>query len=60
MVDTFAGTLSIASQDAYALVDTGATRSCMSEEYRSACALPVEVLANVEMCVSMPLGPGSL
>ena len=32
----------------------------MSEEYRSACALHVEVLSNVEMCVSMPLGPRSL
>ena len=59
-VDTFAGTLSIASQDAYTLIDTGATHSCMSEEYRSACALPVEVLSGVEMCISTPLGPGSL
>ena len=47
-VNNFAGTLSIASQDAYTLIDTRATHSCMSEEYKSACTLPVEILTNVE------------
>ena len=60
IVDTFAGMLSIASQDAYTLIDTGATHSCMSEEYGSECALLVEVWSDVEMCVSTPLGPGVL
>ena len=59
-VDTFIGTLSIASQDAYALIDTRPTHSCMSEEYKSACTLPLEVLLDVEMCVSSPLELGTL
>ena len=33
-IDTFASTFSIASLSAYALVDTGAAHSCMSEERR--------------------------
>ena len=59
-VETFAGTLSIASQLAYTLVDTGATHSCMSEDYRSFCDLPVEIVPDSVMCVSTPLGPSSL
>ena len=38
----------------------GATHICVSEEYRRACAFHVEVLSDVKMCVSTPLGPGSL
>ena len=58
-VDTFAGTLLIASHPACALVDTGATHTCMSEEYMSACGLKPEVVSDSVMCVSMPLGPES-
>ena len=58
-MDTFAGTFSIASHSTYALVDTNATHSCMSEEFRNVCGLPVRVVSNVAMCVNTPIGPGS-
>ena len=58
-MDTFVGTLSIASHLAYALVDTGATHTCMSEEYMSACGLKPEVVTDSIMCVSTPLGSES-
>ena len=58
-IDTFAGTFSIASLSTYALVDTGATHSCMSEEFRNVSGLPVKVVSNVAMCVNTPIGPGS-
>ena len=32
----------------------------MLKEYRNTCALPIEVLSDIEMCVSKPLAPGSL
>ena len=38
-MDTFVSTFFIASHSAYALVDTSAMHSYMSEEFRSACAL---------------------
>ena len=60
MIDTFVGTFSIASRSAYALVDTGATHSCMFEEFRIACGLNVEVIPDVSMYVNTPLSPGSL
>ena len=49
----------IASHPACALVDTGATHPCMSEEYMCACGLKPEVVSNSVMCVSTPLGPES-
>ena len=59
-VKTFAGTLLVSSHPAYALVDTGATHSCMSDEFRSACGLSDEFVYDLMMCVSTPLGPSSL
>ena len=58
-VDTFAGTLFVASHPACALVDTGATHTCMSEEYMFACGLKPEVVSDNVMCVSTPLGSKS-
>ena len=58
-MDTFTGMFSVASHSAYALVDTSATHSCMSEEFRNACGLPVKVMLDVAMCVSTPIGLGS-
>ena len=43
-VDTFAGTLSIASHPAYTLIDTGATHSCMTEEFMNVCGLSAGVV----------------
>ena len=59
-VETFTGTLSIASHPAYTLVDTGATHSCISDEYRNACGLYAEYVPDYVMCVSTPLGPSSM
>ena len=59
IVDTFTGTLSIASHPACALVDTSATHTCMSEEYMCACGLKPKVVSDSVMCVSTPLGPES-
>ena len=58
-MDTFAGTLSIASHHACALVDIGATHTCMFEEYMSVCGLKPEVVSDNVMCVSTPLGSES-
>ena len=41
-IDTCAGTFLFASYSAYALVDTGATHSCMSEDFNSTCELLVK------------------
>ena len=54
-MDTFTGTLLIASHPACALVDTGATHTCMSEEYMCVCGLKPEVVSDSVMCVSIPL-----
>ena len=45
-VDTFVGTLSIASHLTYTLLDTGATHSCMSKEFMNACSLSAGVVPN--------------
>ena len=58
-IDTFTGMFSIAFCSVYALVDTGASRSCISEECVLACELTTETLPNVDMRVSTPLGLGS-
>ena len=52
IVDTFAGTLSIASHPTYTLVDTGATHSCMSEEFMNACGLSADVVPDFQLCVN--------
>ena len=59
-VDTFAGMISIAFCSIYALVDTGASHSCISEECVLACDLTTETLPNVDMRISTPLGLGSV
>ena len=46
--------LSIAYHFACALIDTGATHICMSEEYLNACGLVPEVLSNVVMFLGTP------
>ena len=59
-IDTFAGMLCVSHHDAYALVDTGATRGCMSEEFLHTCGLIAENMTDCMMYVSTPLGPSSL
>ena len=59
-VDTFAGVVSIASHRAYTLVDTGATHSCMFEEFMNACGLSADVVSGFQLCVSTLIGPSSL
>ena len=58
-VDTFAGMLSIDSRPVYALVDMGATHSCISNECVFECGLSSEVLSEFSLCVSTPLGLGT-
>lgn len=60
IVNTFAGTLPISSHDAYSLIDTGVTHSCMSEDFMHVCGLIPEVIADLVMSVSTPWGPRSL
>ena len=57
--DAFTDTFSIVSHSAYALVDTSATLSYMSEEFRNACGLSAEAILNLNMCINTPLGSGS-
>ena len=52
--------LCILSHDAYALIDTGATHSCMSEDFVYACGLILEKMTDFLISVSTPLGPSSL
>ena len=59
-VDTFAGTLLIASVPAYTLIDTGATHSCMTEDFMNTCGLTADVFPDLAMCINTPLGPGSM
>ena len=59
-VDILAGTLLITSHSAYALIDIGATRSCISEEFMNACELHAEVIPNLVMCINTPLSSGSM
>ena len=59
-VDTLAGTLLIASHSAYVLVDTGATHSCISEEFMNVGALHAEVIPDLAMCINTPLGSSSM
>ena len=59
-MDTFAGMLMVASHPVYTLIDTGATHSCLSEEFLSSCDLNVELIPNVAMHVNTPLGSSSM
>ena len=59
-MQTFAVTLSVASHPAYTLVDTGATHSCISDEFRNTCGFHDECVPGRVMCISTPLGPNSL
>ena len=59
-VDTFAGTLLIASMPAYTLIDTGATHSCMTEEFMNTCGLTADVFPDLAMCINTSLEPGSM
>ena len=57
-VDTLAGILLVSARDAFCLVDTGATHTCISEEFMSSCGLNAVLLSDVSLCVSTPLGSG--
>ena len=59
-IGTFAGMFSITSHFTYALVETGATHSCMSEEFRNACSLNAKVIPYLGMYVNTPLRLSSL
>ena len=50
----------VASQSVYALIDTGGTYSCVSEDFRLASGLSAELIPNVAICVNTPLGSSSL
>ena len=50
----------IASHSAYALIDTGATHSCISEEFLIACGMSIKEIPGLPMCVNTPLGPSFL
>ena len=52
--------ITVASQSVYALIDTGATHSCVSEDFLLANGLSAELIPNVAMCVNTPLGSSSL
>ena len=52
--------LRILSHDAYDLIDTGATHSCMSKDFVRTCGLIPEEMTDFVMSVSTPLGPSSL
>ena len=57
--DTLACTFTIASCPAYVLIDTGATHSCICEDFMSACELCPEVPSRRTMSISFPLGSNS-
>jgi len=59
-IETLAGNVSVSTCDAYALIDTGATHTCISKEFATACGLSFDVVANAVICVSTPLGDGSV
>ena len=58
-VDTLAGTLLVSAHDAYCLVDTGATHTCISETFMFACGLSATYISDMSLCVSTPLGSGA-
>ena len=60
IVDTLAGNVLVSTSDAYALVDTDATHTCISEEFATNCGLPFDVISDAVMSVSTPLGDGSV
>ena len=59
-MDTLAGTLLVSACDAYCLVDTGATHTCISEEFMTSCGLNAVLLSDVSLCVNIPLGSGTV
>lgn len=50
----------ITSHFAYTLIDMGATHSCMTEEYMSACNLTIDILSDHVMCINTSSGSGSM
>ena len=59
-MDTLVGTLLVFACDDYCLVDTGATHTCIFEEFMTSCRLNAVLLSDVSLCVSIPLGSGTV
>lgn len=59
-VDTFVNDMLVSFYDAYVLIDTSTTHTCIFEEFMSVYSLTSKVISDSLMCVNTPLSGGSI